>query len=49
MTTALTLTSNDILEKAKEIAADPLRFAGYSDDPIGFCHDVLGVEIWDKQ
>lgn len=46
---ALTLTTQDIIAKAQEIAADPFRFAGYADDPLGFCHDVLGVELWGKQ
>lgn len=43
------LSSEDILAKAKEIAADPYRFAGYSNDPVGFCHDVLGVSLWGRQ
>lgn len=50
MTTAVApLTTQELLEKAKEIQNDPTRFAIYADDPEGFCRDVLGVELWAKQ
>lgn len=48
MTNALSIT--DILNKAAEIAEDPLRFrALYEDDPCGFVEEVLGVYLWDSQ
>ena len=25
------------------------QFRAYRDDPIGFAHDILGVELWDRQ
>lgn len=39
----------DILAKAEEIFKDPFRFRPYYDDPVGFCKDVLGVNLWGKQ
>lgn len=47
--TSLMITPLDIIEKAKEVENDPYRFGAYMDDPIGFCHDVLGVVLWSKQ
>lgn len=47
-----------ILQKAREVAGDPLRFGKYADDPLGFAEDVLGLRqnmdlgiygLWDKQ
>ncbi len=43
------LTPLDIIAKAELIANDPHRFKGYADDPVGFCTDVLGVTLWEKQ
>jgi phage terminase large subunit len=47
VTTALTLEA--ILDKAKEIEADPKRFAVYADDPVGFVDEVLGISLWEAQ
>lgn len=47
MTSAL--TPLDIIAKAEEIANDPYRFRVYADNPVGFCEDVLGVTLWEKQ
>lgn len=40
---------NLLVEKAKEIAADPYRFAVYDQNPVGFCEEVLGVTLTEKQ
>lgn len=38
-----------LLAKAAEVATDPLRFGAYFNDPVGFCKDVLGVSLWERQ
>lgn len=38
-----------LLLKAKEASTDPTRFTGYFNDPVGFCQEILGVTLWDKQ
>lgn len=43
------ITPLDIIAKAEEIGNNPKRFTGYANNPVGFCHDILGVELWDKQ
>ena len=35
--------------RAKQGKAQPLDGARYLDDPIGFCRDILGVELWHAQ
>ena len=45
----MSITLESLLAKAQEIQGDPRRFAKYYDDPEGFVHEVLGINLWQKQ
>jgi hypothetical protein len=45
----MTLSLEQLLSKIEEIQNDPERFTIYEDNPVGFCEDVLGVQLWARQ
>ncbi|MFH1547385.1 MAG: hypothetical protein ABIC57_02775 [bacterium] len=39
----------DLLGSDAEVSLDRKKREQYANDPIAFCHDVLGVKLWERQ